>query len=77
MGVPWTMQPRPRTARLHCYYAQVLETKIVMEKKLAEGKSSKIAECLVGDSTGVCIFKARNEQGVDDLLQIDSYHVCA
>ena len=44
-------------------YAQVLETKIVIDRKGAKGAPLKVAECIVGDATGVIVLIARNEQG--------------
>ncbi len=43
---------------------QVVESKVVLDR--AKGPRSaplKVAECLVGDASGVIVFTARNEQG--------------
>lgn len=44
---------------------QVIETKTVVDRAARgpKGAALKVSECLVGDSTGVIIFSARNEQG--------------
>ncbi len=47
------------------WVAQVVDATTVMNREPRGGKgaSVKVAECLVGDETGVIIFVARNEQG--------------
>lgn len=42
---------------------QVVDAKVVLDRKGKDGASSKISECIVGDATGTIVFKARNEQG--------------
>ena len=41
---------------------KILETKEVLNKKRADGSSTTIVECVVGDSTGTVVFTARNKQ---------------
>ena len=44
--------------------AQVLDAKVVLTRpKGPKGNSLKVAECLVGDESGIIVFTARNEQG--------------
>ena len=45
---------------------QVVDTKVVLNRQSgrAGSSASKVAECLVGDETGVIVFAARNEQGI-------------
>lgn len=42
-------------------HVKVLETKVVLQRQTKSGAVT-IAECLVGDQTGVVLFSARNEQ---------------
>lgn len=53
----------PSTEPLECF--QVVDAKVVLDRPPGKTGSaaSVVAECLVGDETGVIIFAARNEQG--------------
>lgn len=43
---------------------QVLDAKLVLDRPARPGgKPQRIAECTVGDQTGIILFTARNEQG--------------
>ncbi|XP_047974410.1 uncharacterized protein At4g28440-like [Salvia hispanica] len=49
----------------HNLVVKVLSSKMVLQKGRADGPQvhqMRIAECLVGDETGVILFTARNEQ---------------
>ena len=52
---------RPGTAN-HNLRVKVVDAKTVVSRRRQDGSSLKISECLVGDSTGVITFTARNEQ---------------
>ncbi|KAK5776592.1 hypothetical protein PVK06_044552 [Gossypium arboreum] len=57
-------QLRPGTSG-HTLTVKVVSTKMVLQKGRADGpqvRQMRIAECLVGDETGMIIFTARNEQ---------------
>ncbi|KAK4841516.1 hypothetical protein QYF36_005759 [Acer negundo] len=57
-------QLRPGTSG-HTLTVKVVSTKMVMQKGRADGpqvRQMRIAECLVGDETGMIIFTARNDQ---------------
>ncbi|XWS22595.1 hypothetical protein CRYUN_Cryun29cG0049800 [Craigia yunnanensis] len=57
-------QLRPGTSG-HTLTVKVVSTKMVLQKGRADGpqvRRMRIAECLVGDETGMIIFTARNEQ---------------
>ncbi|MBA0765967.1 hypothetical protein Gotri_015062, partial [Gossypium trilobum] len=57
-------QLRPGTIG-HTLTVKVVNTKMVLQKGRADGpqvRQMRIAECLVGDETGMIIFTARNEQ---------------
>lgn len=59
-------QLRPGTSG-HTLTVKVVSTKMVLQKGRADGpqvRQMRIAECLVGDETGMIIFTARNDQGV-------------
>lgn len=59
-------QLRPGTTG-HTLTGKVVSTKMVLQKGRADGpqvRQMRIAECLVGDETGMIIFTARNDQGV-------------
>ena len=45
---------------------QVVDAKVVLDRPAGKAGSSasKVAECLVGDQTGVIVFSAKNEQGL-------------
>nr|AFK38857.1 unknown [Lotus japonicus] len=57
-------QLRPGTSG-HTLTLKVVNTKMVVQKGRADGAQSRqmrLAECLVGDETGMIIFTARNDQ---------------
>ncbi|KAK8481815.1 hypothetical protein V6N13_029775 [Hibiscus sabdariffa] len=57
-------QLRPGTSG-HTLTVKVVSTKMVLQKGRTDGpqvRQMRIAECLVGDETGMIIFTARNEQ---------------
>ncbi|XP_057851497.2 uncharacterized protein At4g28440 [Cryptomeria japonica] len=54
-------QLRPGTSG-HTLTVKVISSSMVLNKGKPEGPHMRIAECLVGDDTGVIIFTARNEQ---------------
>ena len=59
-------QLRPGTSG-HTLTVKVVDTKMVMQKGRPDGpqpRQMRIAECLVGDETGMIIFTARNDQGI-------------
>ncbi|XP_008444320.1 uncharacterized protein At4g28440 isoform X2 [Cucumis melo] len=58
-------QLRPGTSG-HTLTVKVVNTKMVLQKGRPDGpqaRQMRIAECLVGDETGMIIFTARNDQG--------------
>eukprot|EP01119_Soliformovum_irregulare_P009951 TRINITY_DN23_c1_g1_i1.p1 TRINITY_DN23_c1_g1~~TRINITY_DN23_c1_g1_i1.p1 ORF type:complete len:134 (-),score=14.67 TRINITY_DN23_c1_g1_i1:45-446(-) len=59
-------QLRPGTHG-HNLVLKVVSSSVVVEKTRTDGTKIRIAECFVGDSTGVIIMTARNEQ--IDLVQ--------
>ncbi|RXH79701.1 hypothetical protein DVH24_040848 [Malus domestica] len=62
-------QLRPGTSG-HTLTVKVVNTKMVLQKGRADdrqARQTRIAECLVGDETGLIIFTARNDQV--DLMQ--------
>ncbi|CAN6727193.1 unnamed protein product [Malus baccata var. baccata] len=62
-------QLRPGTSG-HTLTVKVVNTKMVLQKGRADdrqARQARIAECLVGDETGLIIFTARNDQV--DLMQ--------
>ena len=44
----------------------MVDAKVVLDRPAGKAGSSasKVAECLVGDQTGVIVFSAKNEQGL-------------
>lgn len=57
-------QLRPGTSG-HNITVKVVDSKLVMQRGRSDGpqvRQMKIAECLVGDETGMIIFTARNDQ---------------
>lgn len=56
-------QIRPGTSG-HTLTVKVVSSKMVMQKGRPDGpqRQMRIAECLVGDETGIIVFTARNEQ---------------
>ena len=56
---------RPGTSGLNLT-VKVVDSKLIMQRGRSDGpqvRQMKIAECLVGDETGMIIFTARNDQG--------------
>lgn len=51
----------------HSLNVKVVSTKMVMQRggrpNGPQARQMRIAECLVGDETGIIIFTARNDQG--------------
>ncbi|KAF3786443.1 Uncharacterized protein EJ110_NYTH25331 [Nymphaea thermarum] len=65
-------QLRPGTSG-HTLTVKVVDSKMVLQKGRPDGqhvRQMRIAECLVGDETGMIVFTARNEQV--DLLKPNS-----
>jgi hypothetical protein len=62
-------QLRPGTHG-HNLVVKVLDSKMVLQRGRAEGgrQQMRIAECLVGDETGIVVFTARNDQGTKPRL---------
>lgn len=63
-------QLRPGTNG-HTLTVKVVSTKMVLQKGRPDApqpRQMRIAECLVGDETGMIIFTARNDQGIYMLL---------
>lgn len=59
-------QLRPGTSG-HTLIVKVVSCKLVLQKTRPDGnqvRHVRIAECIVGDDTGVIVFAARNEQGL-------------
>lgn len=59
-------QLRPGTSG-HTLTVKVVDSKMVLQKGRPDGpqmRQMRIAECLVGDETGVIVFTARNDQGI-------------
>ncbi|KAK1299080.1 Uncharacterized protein QJS10_CPB14g00149 [Acorus calamus] len=57
-------QLRPGTSG-HTLTLKVVSSKMVLQKGRSDGpqmRQMRIAECLVGDETGIIVFTARNEQ---------------
>ncbi|OAY72672.1 uncharacterized protein At4g28440-like [Ananas comosus] len=57
-------QLRPGT-KGHTLTVKVVDSKMIMQKGRSDGpqaRQMRIAECLVGDETGMIVFTARNEQ---------------
>ena len=64
-ALPWGPPSALRSPALRCPCClQVVDAKVVVDKP-ARGplKPQKVAECTVGDETGVILLTARNEQG--------------
>ncbi|TQD81354.1 hypothetical protein C1H46_033072 [Malus baccata] len=67
-------QLRPGTSG-HTLTVKVVNTKMVLQKGRADdrqARQTRIAECLVGDETGLIIFTARNDQGM--MLTTSAYY---
>ncbi|KAF8378294.1 hypothetical protein HHK36_029633 [Tetracentron sinense] len=65
-------QLRPGTGG-HTLTVKVVSSKMVLQKGRPDGpqlRQMRIAECLVGDETGIIVFTARNEQV--DLMKPDT-----
>lgn len=63
-------QLRPGTSG-HTLTVKVVDAKLVMQRGRPDGpqmRQMRIAECLVGDETGIIVFTARNDQGILFLL---------
>ena len=57
-------QLRPGTSG-HTLTVKVVSTKMVAQRGRADSsRQARMAECLVGDETGMIIFTARNDQGI-------------
>ncbi|RZC59146.1 hypothetical protein C5167_006453 [Papaver somniferum] len=54
-------QLRPGTSG-HTLTVKVVDAKMVLQKGGPQMRQMRIAECLVGDETGLIIFTARNDQ---------------
>jgi len=55
---------RPGTSG-HNLTVKILSSKLILQRgrsDASQGRQSKIAECLVGDETGLIVFTARNDQ---------------
>eukprot|EP00898_Chlorokybus_atmophyticus_P008492 jgi/Chlat1/8644/Chrsp87S08039 len=52
---------RPGTSG-HNLTLKVVSCKLVVQRSRADGSGVRIAECVVGDDTGVIVFTARNQQ---------------
>ena len=62
-------QLRPGTTG-HTLTVKVVCAKLVLQKARPDGnqvRHVRIAECVVGDDTGVIVFTARNDQGMDEM----------
>lgn len=46
----------------HNLVLKVVDVSVVVTKTLNDGRQMKVAECTVGDETGIILFTARNEQ---------------
>ncbi|CAN1320931.1 Uncharacterized protein At4g28440 [Linum perenne] len=71
-------QLRPGTSG-HTLTVKVVSAKMVLQKGRVDGpqvRQMRIAECMVGDETGIIIFTARNDQGIPIFFFL-LYHVCA
>ena len=58
-------QLRPGTSG-HTLTVKVVSSKMVMQKGRSDGpqlRQTRMAECLVGDETGIIVFTARNDHG--------------
>jgi hypothetical protein len=63
-------QLRPGTHG-HNLIVKVVDSKMVVQRGREggpQGRQMRIAECLVGDETGIIVFTARNDQGSPALL---------
>lgn len=70
-------QLRPGTSG-HTLTVKVVSAKMVLQKGRADGpqvRQMRIAECLVGDETGMIIFTARNDQGTCLLILFYGFFV--
>lgn len=71
-------QLRPGTSG-HTLTVKVVNTKMVLQKGRPDGpqaRQMRIAECLVGDETGMIIFTARNDQGKFPQYLRSLHHLC-
>jgi len=63
-------QLRPGTHG-HNLIVKVVDSKMVVQRGRdggPQGRQMRIAECLVGDETGIIVFTARNDQGTPPAL---------
>ena len=70
-------QLRPGTSG-HTLIVKVVNAKMVLQKGRPDGpqaRQMRIAECLVGDETGMIIFTARNDQGKFQRY-VSMHHLC-
>ncbi|KAL7001066.1 hypothetical protein U1Q18_002220 [Sarracenia purpurea var. burkii] len=60
-------QLRPLVEGLNNLTVKVVSSKMIMPRGWGDGtqgRQMRLAECLVGDATGIIIFTTRNEQGL-------------
>ena len=65
-------QLRPGTHG-HNLIVKVVDSKMVVQRGREggpQGRQMRIAECLVGDETGIIVFTARNDQGSPNSFHI-------
>lgn len=70
-------QLRPVTSG-HTLIVKVVSTKMVVQRGRPDGqqfRQSRVAECLVGDETGMIVFTARNDQGCTSLRFFYKNHI--
>ncbi|OIT05078.1 PREDICTED: uncharacterized protein LOC109224409 [Nicotiana attenuata] len=68
MGSKKVNQLRPSNFRVN------ITVKVISKKPIVQRNC--LAECLVGDETGIIIFTVRNDQGVTDLNDFAVFHCC-
>lgn len=51
---------------------KVVNSKAIMTRGRSgtQGRNMRLAECLVGDETGIVVFTARNDQGMTHLINL-------
>ncbi|RRT69648.1 hypothetical protein B296_00024454 [Ensete ventricosum] len=72
-------QLRPGTGG-HTLTVKVVSSKMVLQKGRTAGpqvRQMRLAECLVGDETGMIVFTARNDQGRDAKVVMKSGRMIA
>jgi replication factor A1 len=65
-------QLRPGTHG-HNLIVKIVDSKMVVQRGREggpQGRQMRIAECLVGDETGIIVFTARNDQGSPNCFHI-------